>query len=119
MLTPLLPTVVGWWTIPDTHWTFVCEKPISIAGLDTLNPVRLAPTVLPYPIQRHLNLLSCPFTLNGSLSQGLEILLWHFPAVYDQNNLWPHGWNVNYFHNSKQKSGVSQTVIFQSSVMCI
>jgi hypothetical protein len=32
-----------------------------------------------------------------SMSQGLEILLWHFPAVYDQKHLWPHGWNVNFF----------------------
>jgi hypothetical protein len=36
----------GWWTILDTH-TVEQEKPSSVAILDTLKLVRLAPTTIP------------------------------------------------------------------------
>ena len=55
MLTPMLPTVVKLAGCPVEH-----EKPSSVAVLDTN---RWAWQLLQYPVQRHLNLLSCPFTL--------------------------------------------------------
>jgi hypothetical protein len=71
MLTPMLPTVdrirvgwmsFGWWCI---HWytreTDKRENPSSVAVLDT---TCCAWHVLPYPVQRHLNILSYP--LNGT-----------------------------------------------------
>jgi hypothetical protein len=40
---------IGWWTIIDTHGeTVEHEKPSSIAVLDTLKPVLLAPTTIPH-----------------------------------------------------------------------
>jgi hypothetical protein len=60
----------GWWTILDIHRkllsvktpeTAECENPSIVAVLDSLKPVHLAPTTI--PVQRHFNLLSCPFTL--------------------------------------------------------
>ena len=64
MLTPLLPTVVSSWLdflwVVDHSWytqeTVECEKLSSVAVLDTLKPVGLAP----YLVQRHFNLLSSP-----------------------------------------------------------
>jgi hypothetical protein len=57
----------GWWTILDTHRKLLCEKPSSVAVLDTLKPVCLAPTTIQYPVQRHLNSLSLPISpLNGT-----------------------------------------------------
>ena len=61
MLTPMLPTVVSSWL--DLLWvvdrSVACEKPSSVAVLDTN---WCAWHVLPYPVQRHLNVLSRPFT---------------------------------------------------------
>ena len=63
-----LPTVVSSWQgvlwVVDHSWytweTIEHEKPSSVAVLDTN---RCARHLLPYPIQRHLNILSCPFSL--------------------------------------------------------
>ena len=56
------------------------EKPSSVAVLDTNQCTWY---LLPYPVQRHLNILPCPFSLNGTHSQsmslmpqGLKVLLW-------------------------------------------
>ena len=61
-----------------TRETVEREKPSSFAYLDTVKPVRLAPTAI--PVQWHLIILSHP--LNGThtqsmsqMSQGLKILL--------------------------------------------
>jgi hypothetical protein len=67
MLTPMLPIVVSSWlndlfgggTILDTHGKLLSVKKSGVAVFDTLKLVCLAP----YPVQRHFNLLSCPFTL--------------------------------------------------------
>jgi hypothetical protein len=41
----------GWWTILDTHGeTVEREEPSIVAVLDTLKPVRLAPTTIPRSI---------------------------------------------------------------------
>ena len=48
-------TSFGWWTILDTR-----GKPSNVA---VLNPNQCAWHLLPYPVQRHLNILSCPFTI--------------------------------------------------------
>ena len=69
MLTSMLPTVVSSWLdvlwVLDHSWytleTVECENPSWVAVLDTLKLVRLAPTTIPRT--RHLNILSCPFTL--------------------------------------------------------
>ena len=68
MPTPMLPTVVlSWldvlWVVDHSWYTWeTVEKPSSVAVLDTLKPMG-AWYLLPYPIQRHLNILSCLFTL--------------------------------------------------------
>ena len=49
----------GWWIILDTWETVECEKPSNVAVLDTN---WCAWHLLPYPVQWHLNILSCPFT---------------------------------------------------------
>ena len=68
MLTPMLPPVVSScldvpWVV-DHSWytreTVEREKPSSVAVLDTN---RCSWHLLPYPVQRHLNILSFPFTL--------------------------------------------------------
>ena len=57
---------VGWMSfqLVDHSWhtreTVECENPCSVAVLDTN---RCAWHLLQYPVQRHLKLLSCPFTL--------------------------------------------------------
>ena len=54
--------VLWWWTILDTHGKMLSVK--NSAALQFLmHSNRCAWHLLPYPVQRHLNLLSCPFTL--------------------------------------------------------
>ena len=68
MLTPMLPIVVSSWLnvlwVVDHSWytreTVDCEKPTSVGVLDTK---RCTWHLLPYPIQRHLRILPCPFTI--------------------------------------------------------
>jgi hypothetical protein len=71
----------GWWTIQDTHGKRLSmEKPGSIAVLDALKLVRLAPTIIPH--SKTLKYFVLPIhPLNGThtqsisqLSQGLKIL---------------------------------------------
>ena len=89
MLTPMLPTVVPCWLdvlwVVDHSWytqeTFECEKPSSVAVLDTLKPVRLAPTTIPrsmalksFVLPNHP--LNVTYTQSISqLSQSFKILL--------------------------------------------
>ena len=74
---------VGWMSIGrgTTRDTVEREKPSSVAVLDTN---RCAWRLPPDPVQRHLCLVSCPFTLwmahthtqpMSQLSQGLKLLL--------------------------------------------
>ena len=81
MLTPKLPTVVSSWL--DVLWETVERgNPSSVAVLDTLNPVHLAPTAIPH--SKALKSFVLPIhPLNGThtqsmsqLSQGLKILLY-------------------------------------------
>ena len=52
---------IGWWTMLDTHRKLLSLKnPPLLQFLTHSN--RCAWHLLPYPVQRHLNLLSCPFT---------------------------------------------------------
>uniref|UniRef100_A0A8C8FV26 Vacuolar protein sorting-associated protein 45 n=1 Tax=Oncorhynchus tshawytscha TaxID=74940 RepID=A0A8C8FV26_ONCTS len=52
----------GWWTILDTHGKLLSVKtPEALQFLTHSN--RCAWHLLPYTVQRHINLLSCPFTL--------------------------------------------------------
>ena len=51
----------GWWTILDTHRKLLTiKKNSSVAVLDTN---QCAWYLLPSPVQRHIHILSCPFTL--------------------------------------------------------
>ena len=72
----------GWWTILDSHGKLLSLKnPAALQFLTHSN--QCTRHLLPIPIQRHLNLVSCPFTpLNGThtqsmshLSQSFKILL--------------------------------------------
>ena len=52
----------GWWTILDTYGKLLSVKnPAALQFLTHSN--RCTWHLLPYPVQRHLNILSCPFTL--------------------------------------------------------
>jgi hypothetical protein len=71
----------GWWTILDTWETVEREKPSYVEVLDTLKPVRLAPTTihcskaLKYFVLP-IHALNWPHTQSmPQLSQGLNILL--------------------------------------------
>ena len=69
MLTPILPTVVSsWldvlWVVDHSCHTWNILSVKNPAGLQIFTHSNLcAWHLLPYPIQRHLNILSCPFTL--------------------------------------------------------
>jgi hypothetical protein len=74
----------GWMTILDTHYTWEtveCEKPSSIAVLDSLEPVCLAQTTIPLSkalqyFVMHIHPPNGTHTQSMSqLSQGLNILL--------------------------------------------
>ena len=68
----------GWWTVVDTHKKLLCKKPSSVAVLDTLKPVRMAPTTILH--SKALKYFVLPIhPLNGThsqLPQGLNILLY-------------------------------------------
>ena len=63
LLTPMLPTdVSSWldvlWVVDHTLYTHT-----QLLIVNVLDTNRCAWHLLPYPVQRHLNILSCPFTL--------------------------------------------------------
>ena len=69
MLIPMFPTVVsswlyvlGWWTILDTHRKLLSVKNTAASQFLT-HSNRCAWHLLPYPIQRQVHILSCPYTL--------------------------------------------------------
>jgi hypothetical protein len=81
IMTPLpLTFVLSWldvlWVV-DHSWyardTVESEKPSSVAVVDTN---RCAWHLLPYPVQRHFNILSCQFTLWMAHIECMHTWLW-------------------------------------------
>ena len=63
----------GWWTILDTHEKLLCEKPSSVAVLDTLKLVSLLSTTIPLSkALKYFVLLIHP--LNGTHTQSISQL---------------------------------------------
>ena len=88
MLTPMLPTVVSSWLdvlwVVDHSWytqeTVECEKPSSTAVLDTLKPVRLAPTTIPWlKALQHFFLTHSPSEWR---TYTIQVLLYLSPHIH-------------------------------------
>jgi hypothetical protein len=82
----------GWWTILDTHRKLLSvENPAAFGVLDTN---RCAWHLLQYPVQRHLNILSCLFTLWMAHTQSMTQLSQDGGLMFGWGSWVRQGWEM-------------------------